>query len=79
MNHEPGLLLLQQPRFCTKKKPRSGDRGKHAGDWSVSELCRVCALELELQLVRDEGDELGIGGLALGVGYGIAEEALEGI
>ena len=30
-----------------------------------------------MQLVRDEGDELGVRGLALGVGHGVAEEALE--
>ena len=44
-----------------------------------SELRRVRALELELQLVCDEGDELRIGGLALGVGHGVAEEALQGV
>ena len=46
---------------------------------SVSELGRVCALELELQLVCDEGDELRIGGLALGVGHGVPEKALQGV
>ena len=30
-----------------------------------------------MQLVRNEGDELRIGGLAFGVGYGIAEEPLQ--
>ena len=43
------------------------------------ELRRVFTLELQLQLVGDQGDEFGIGGLALGVGYGVAEEALEGV
>ena len=32
-----------------------------------------------MQLVRDEGDELRIGGLPFGVGHGVAEEALEGV
>ena len=44
-----------------------------------SELGCLGGFELELQLVRNQGDELGIGGLALGVGYRIAEEALEGV
>ena len=43
------------------------------------ELRRVFTLELQLQLVGDQGDEFGIGGLALGVGHGVPEEALEGI
>ena len=34
---------------------------------------------MELQFVRNQGDELTIGGLALGVGYRIAEESLQGI
>ena len=44
-----------------------------------SVLGRVRALELQLQAVGDEGDEFGICRLALGVGYGIAEEPLEGV
>ena len=32
-----------------------------------------------MQFIRNQGDELRIGGLAFGVGYRIAEEALEGI
>lgn len=43
------------------------------------ELGRLGGFELQLQLVRNQGDELRIGGLALGVGYRIAEEALEGV
>lgn len=35
-------------------------------------------LELQLELVGDEGDELGVRRLALGVGDGIAEEFLQG-
>ena len=42
-------------------------------------LCGVFALELELQSVCDEGDEFGIGGLALGVTDGVAEKSLERI
>ena len=37
------------------------------------------AFQLELEFIGDEGDKLGIGGLALGVGNGVAEEPLEGI
>ena len=44
-----------------------------------SELGCLGALELKLELVRDEGDELRIGGIALGVGHGVAEEPLEGV
>ena len=32
-----------------------------------------------MQLVRNQGDELRIGGLALGVGYCIAKEFLQGV
>ena len=32
-----------------------------------------------MQLVRNQSDELRIGGLAFGVGYGVAEEPLQGI
>ena len=32
-----------------------------------------------MQLVRDQGDELRIGGLALGVGNRVAEEAVQGV
>ena len=42
-------------------------------------LGRVGTLELQLEPVGDEGDEFGICRLALGVGYGVAEEALEGV
>ena len=46
---------------------------------SVSILRCVCALELELEAVCDEGDELTVGGLALGIADGIAEKSLQGI
>ena len=45
----------------------------------LSVLGCVCALELELQLVSDQGDELRVRGLALGVGYGVPEEPLQGV
>ena len=32
-----------------------------------------------MQLVRNQGDEFRIGGLAFGVGYGVAEEPLQGV
>ena len=44
-----------------------------------SELGHVLSFELELQLVRDEGDEFRVGGLALGIADGVAEEALQGV
>ena len=47
--------------------------------FGCSVLGRVFSLELELEAVCDEGDELRVGGLALGVTYGVAEDPLEGI
>ena len=44
-----------------------------------SEIAYLGTLELQLELVRNQGDELTIGGLALGVGHGVAEEPLEGV
>ena len=44
-----------------------------------SELRRLGTLELKLELVRNQGDELRIGGLALGVADGVAEEPLQRI
>ena len=44
-----------------------------------SELRRLGALELKLELVRDQGDELRIGGLTLGIGYRVAKEFLQGV
>ena len=44
-----------------------------------SELGHVLSLELELELVRNQGDEFGIRGLALGVAHGVAEESLQGV
>ena len=32
-----------------------------------------------MQLVRNQGDELTIGGLSFGIGHRIAEEALQGV
>ena len=43
-----------------------------------SEIPHLGALQLQLQLVRNEGDELRIGGLSFCIGHGIAEEPLEG-
>ena len=40
---------------------------------------RLGTLELKLELVRNEGDELRIGGLALGVGHSVAKELLQGV
>ena len=42
-------------------------------------IAHAGAAHLQLQFVGDKGDELRIGGLALGVGNRVAEEALEGI
>ena len=43
------------------------------------ELRRLGTLELELELVSNQGDELRIGGFPFGVGHGVAEEALQGV
>ena len=43
------------------------------------ELSRLGALELKLQFISNQGDELRIGGLSLGVGHCVAEEALQGV
>ena len=39
-------------------------------------VCHSGGAHLQLELVGNEGDELRIGGLALGVGNGVAKEAL---
>ena len=44
-----------------------------------SVIGHLLSFELKLELVRDEGDELRICGLALGVGHGVAEEPLQGV
>ena len=44
-----------------------------------SEIPDLRRLELKLQFVRNQGDELTIGGFSLGIGHGIAEEPLQGI
>ena len=44
--------------------------------FGCSVLGRVFSLELEMEAVCDEGDELRVGGLALGVTYGVAEDPL---
>ena len=43
------------------------------------EIAHLGALKLKLELVRNQGDELRIGGLALGIGNGVAEEPLQRI
>ena len=42
-------------------------------------LRRLGGLQLQLELVRDQSDELRIGGLALGIGHGVAKESLQGV
>ena len=44
-----------------------------------SELRRLGGFKLQLQFIRNQGDELRIGGLSFGVGYCVAEEPLQGI
>ena len=39
----------------------------------------LLSFELQLQFVRNQGDELGIGGLSFGVGHRVAEEPLQRI
>ena len=43
------------------------------------EIAHLGALKLELELVSNQGDKFRVGGLALGVGYGVAEEPLQGV
>ena len=43
---------------------------------SQSEIAYLRALELKLELVRNEGDKLTIGGLALGIAYCVTKEPL---
>ena len=50
-----------------------------SGVFSLSELGCLGGFELELELVRNQGDELRIGGFPFGVGYGVAKEALKRI
>ena len=42
-------------------------------------LGRLGGFQLELQAVGNQGDELTIGGLSLGIADGVAEEALQGV
>ena len=44
-----------------------------------SEITDLGGFELKLQFIRNQGDEFRIGGLALGIADGIAEEPLQGI
>ena len=44
-----------------------------------SEISYLLTLELKLELVSDQGDELGVGGFAFGVGNGVAKESLQSI
>ena len=45
--------------------------------WQRSEITRLGALELQLQLVCNQRDKLTIRGFSLGIGYGVAEKSLE--
>ena len=44
-----------------------------------SELGDILSLQLKLQFVRDQGDELRIRGLSLGIADGVAKESLQSI
>ena len=44
-----------------------------------SKLRRLGTLELKLEFVRNQGDELRIGGLSLGIGHCVAKEFLQGV
>ena len=44
-----------------------------------SEIRCLGGLQLQLQLVRDEGDELRVGGFAFGIADCVPEEPLQGI
>ena len=48
--------------------------------WSFSSILgRLGGFQLELQAVGNQGDELTVGGLPLGIADGVAEEALQGV
>ena len=48
--------------------------------WSFSSILgRLGGFQLELQAVGNQGDELTVGGLSLGIADGVAEEALQGV
>ena len=42
-------------------------------------LCYLSRLQLQLKLIRDQGDELTIGGFSLGIADGIPEKSLQRI
>ena len=44
-----------------------------------SELRRLGGFKLQLQFIRNQGDELTVGGLSLGIGNRIAEKPLQGV
>lgn len=69
-----------------KSAPFSGVHGVHGATIKnpkpvapQSELGHVLSLELKLQFVSNQGDELRIGGLALGIGHCVAKEFLQGV
>ena len=44
-----------------------------------SEIPYLGGFELKLELVRNQGDKLGVCGLSLGVAHSVAEEALQSV
>ena len=42
-------------------------------------MCHVGGFQLQLELIRDESNKLGVRGFALGIADGIPKESLQGI
>ena len=66
-----------------KSAPFSGVHGVHSAIRKSrkpiapqSEIANLRALELQLELVRNQGNELRIGGFSFGIGNRIAKESL---
>lgn len=69
----------QEPRYikiCRLAPERQLLAGRQFG-WDS--LGGIHGFELQLELVGYEGNEFGIGGLALGVADGVAEKTLQGV
>ena len=89
--HKKALLFVGCERTQSNRSVNAGLKSFIGSNMSVSvnsqnilsvflsEARDLVGLQLELQFVSDEGDEFTVGGLALGVGNGVAEEALEGV
>ena len=62
-----------------KKHSRPVEFLHRSGVFLLSELHCLGGFQLKLELVHNQGDELTIGGLSLGVTHCVTEEELQGI